>query len=164
MIFLWRDDEGEGAGAADPRLGWLLSQIGRQMSLLARKKHWQSLLPSSPTRVMHQNQFCISSPVAKTSPAFNPSSVSPSSRDANTQMICTHHAVHCNRMLGLEPHPNDMRERSGLVGCTYYYSTQLEILVGTAQQKCKSSTIYSTYFTLWNNWSTSKSWHRIYLQ
>ena len=107
-------------------------------------KLWQSLLPSSPTRVMHQNQFCISSPAAKTSLAFNPSSVSPSSRDANTQMICTHHAVHCNRMLGLEPHPNDMRERSGLVSCTYYYSTQIEILVGTAQQKCKSLSIYFT--------------------
>ena len=101
-------------------------------------KLWQSLLPSSPTRVMHQNQFCISSPAAKTSLAFNPSSVSPSSRDANTQMIFS--AMQCTT----EWDRNDMRERSGLVSCTYYYSTQIEILVGTAQQKCKSLSIYFT--------------------
>ena len=105
------------------------------------KKHWQSLPPSSPTRVMHQNQFCISRLAAKTSPAFNPSSVSPSSRDANTQMICTHRAMHhCNRMLGSERHPNDMREHSGLVGCTYYYSTP--------------SSAEMQVLHLWNNWST----------
>ena len=145
MIFLSWDDEGEeGAEAADPRLGGSQSNWG-QMSLLRRKKHWQSLLPPSPTRVMHQNQFCISSPAAKTSPAFNPSSVSPSSRDANTQMICTHL---CNAVIEcLGGTQMICGSATGLVRCTYYYSTQLEILVGTAQQKVLNQPFE-------NKWST----------
>ena len=51
-----------------------------------RKRVWQSLPPLPP-------ELCIKTSFAgtgaKSSPAFNPSSVSPSTRDANTRMICT---------------------------------------------------------------------------
>ena len=75
-----------------------------------RKRVWQSLPPLPP-------ELCIKTSFASAARSQKPARLlilplSPRpSRDANTQMICTHlcNARHCNRTPGWDP--NDMRER-----------------------------------------------------
>ena len=95
MIFLWHRQR---EGGTDPRQGGLLSQIalGQMSPLLAcaivnncaqTEKESDNASPPLPPELCIKTSFAGTG--AKSSPAFNPSSVSPSSRDANTRMICT---------------------------------------------------------------------------
>ena len=95
MIFLWHRQR---EGGTDPRQGGLLSQIalGQMSPLLAcaivnncaqTEKESDKAFPPLPPELCIKTSFAGTG--AKSSPAFNPSSVSPSSRDANTRMICT---------------------------------------------------------------------------